>query len=64
VGGRKANLRSTLGIVSLCAILGTMVTIEADGDDEEAAIQALESVFYAEEDDLLPPEKTSTDQPE
>ena len=44
--GRKvANLRSFLGIIALCATMGTPLDIEAIGDDEQDAIQAVQQVF-------------------
>ncbi len=44
--GRKvANLRSILGILALCATMGTPLDVEAIGEDEQDAIQAVQQVF-------------------
>jgi len=45
--GKIADLRSILSIIALCATLGTAVEIEAVGDDEQAATQAIEQVFMS-----------------
>ena len=39
--GKTVDGKSLLGITSLLAKKGTVVTIEADGEDETAAIEAL-----------------------
>jgi len=46
-GDRVSDLRSILGIIALCATLGTTVDIEVNGDDEQAATDAVERVFSA-----------------
>ncbi|MFA6135571.1 MAG: HPr family phosphocarrier protein [Phycisphaerae bacterium] len=43
--GKIADLRSILSVIALCATLDTAVEIEAIGDDEQAATQAIEQVF-------------------
>lgn len=53
VGGRKADLRNILGIISLCAVMGTTVIIEANGVDEDVALQAVERAFSVDEDELI-----------
>ena len=44
-GSRKMNAKSLLGIMSLGIVTGTTVTLTADGADEEAAIDALETLL-------------------
>lgn len=39
---RKMNAKSLLGIMSLSVVTGSVVTISADGTDENEAIAALE----------------------
>lgn len=48
-GERIADVRSILGIVMLCASMGATVTIEASGEDEAKAIDAISRVFSAED---------------
>ena len=43
--GRIADLRSILSLVALCATLGTVLEVEAVGDDEQEAAQSVEQVF-------------------
>ena len=40
-GGDKVNAKSILGVLSLGAEKGAHITIEIEGEDEEAAMQAL-----------------------
>ena len=47
--GHVANARSCLSILLLCATLGSTLTIEAQGEDEERALQAVEQVFTSGE---------------
>ena len=42
---RKVNAKSLLGVLSLGITRGTVVTLTADGADEEAAIEALEKLI-------------------
>jgi phosphotransferase system HPr (HPr) family protein len=44
-GERIADLRSILSIIALCATMGTGLDVEAVGDDEQDAAQAIEQVF-------------------
>lgn len=44
-GGKMADLRSILSIISLCATMGTAIDVEAMGDDEHDATRAVEQVF-------------------
>lgn len=45
--GRIADLRSILSIIALCATVGAMIDLEATGDDEHNAAQAIEQVFLS-----------------
>ena len=42
---RKMNAKSLLGIMSLGIITGSTVTLSAAGSDEEAAVNALETLL-------------------
>jgi phosphotransferase system HPr (HPr) family protein len=44
-GDRIADLRSILSLLALCATLGTALDLEAVGDDEQYAAEAVERVF-------------------
>jgi phosphocarrier protein HPr len=44
-GGRKCNARSVLDLLLLEAVQGTKLTIEADGEDEAEAMEALLKLF-------------------
>jgi phosphotransferase system HPr (HPr) family protein len=44
-GERIGDLRSILSIIALCATMGTPIDIEATGEDEQDATQAIEQVF-------------------
>ena len=46
-GGKIADLRSVLSVVALCATMGTTIELEATGDDEQDAAQAIEQVFLS-----------------
>lgn len=46
--GKKVNAKSIMGLMSLAVGSGVLVTIVADGDDEEKAIDAL-STFVQNE---------------
>ena len=39
--GRRVNAKSIMGVMMLAAGMGTTVEIEADGQDEQAAMDAL-----------------------
>ena len=45
VGSQMADARSILSIMILAATLGTTLVIEASGDDEHEAIQAVVAYF-------------------
>ncbi|MGH8048398.1 MAG: HPr family phosphocarrier protein [Chthoniobacterales bacterium] len=40
-----ANARSILAVLMLCAAMGSVLELEAAGDDEDAALAAVEAVF-------------------
>lgn len=44
-GERIADVRSILSLVMLCASMGAAVTIEAAGEDEAGAVEAITRVF-------------------
>jgi phosphotransferase system HPr (HPr) family protein len=44
-GDNIADVRSILSILALCATLGTALDLEAVGDDEQHAVEAVEHVF-------------------
>lgn len=39
--GRRVNAKSIMGVMMLAAAKGSMVTLETNGDDEQAAMDAL-----------------------
>ena len=43
--GRKVNAKSIMGVMMLAAAKGSTVTLEASGEDETAAIAALEALI-------------------
>ncbi len=47
-GGREANAKSSLRIMTLGARKGDNVTIRAEGDDAEAAVEALADLISAD----------------
>jgi phosphotransferase system HPr (HPr) family protein len=49
-GDRVADLRSILSVVALCATMGSCLDVEAEGDDEQDAAQAIEQVFTSQSD--------------
>ena len=44
-GNRKMNAKSLLGIMSLGVVTGATITLTASGNDEEAAVNALEQLL-------------------
>lgn len=48
-GKKIADLRSILSILSLCATMGTIIDIEATGEDEHDATCAVEQVLSSHE---------------
>ena len=43
--GRKVNAKSIMGVMMLAAAKGSTVTLEASGEDEVAAIAALDALI-------------------
>ncbi len=43
--GRRVNAKSIMGVMMLAAGLGTEVTIETDGPEEQAAMDALRALI-------------------
>ena len=43
--GREVNAQSIMGVMMLAAGIGTALTIRAEGEDEEAAVQAVVDLF-------------------
>lgn len=43
--GRKVNAKSIMGVMMLAAAKGSTVTLEASGEDEMAAMAALEALI-------------------
>lgn len=44
-GGRIADLRSIVSLLTLCATMGTTLDLEVSGDDEQEAAQTVEQIF-------------------
>ena len=42
---RRVNAKSIMGVMMLAAGLGTTVELEADGEDEAAALDSIEKLF-------------------
>ena len=57
VGARFADARSIMGIMLLCASFGTPLDVEASGEDEYEALQAVQTYFdgtsFAEENSYI-----------
>jgi phosphocarrier protein len=51
VNERITDARSILGVLLLCATLGTLVDLQVSGEDEDAAIAALTSLFESGDPD-------------
>jgi phosphotransferase system HPr (HPr) family protein len=49
--GREANAKSSLRLMALGAKHGDKVVIRADGEDEEAAVDALVAILSEEEEE-------------
>ena len=43
--GRRVNAKSSMGVMMLAAGIGSTLTIEADGEDEQAALDAVLAVI-------------------
>lgn len=48
---RRVNAKSLLGVLSMGIVKGTVVTLIADGDDENEALNGLEKLIQAELND-------------
>ena len=48
VGDKVADARSILAILLLCAAAGTVIELEINGEDEDAVLTSITSVFYQE----------------
>lgn len=46
-GGKKAAAKGLMGVMGLAVKKGNEVTVTAEGDDEDAAIAAMEAFFKA-----------------
>ena len=46
-GERRVNAKSIMGVMMLAAGIGTVVTLETDGVDEQAAMDALVELISA-----------------
>ena len=49
--GRRVNAKSIMGVMMLAAGRGAMVTIDAEGDDAEAALAALQKLIAGKFDE-------------
>ena len=45
--GRRVNAKSIMGVMMLAAGQGTVVTVDADGDDAQAAVDAIGALIDA-----------------
>ena len=45
---RRVNAKSLLGVLSMGIVKGTLVTLIADGDDENEALNGLEKLILSE----------------
>ena len=43
--GRKVNAKSIMGVMMLAAAMGSTITLEANGADEQAAMDALKALI-------------------
>ncbi len=43
--GRKVNAKSIMGVMMLAAAMGSFITLEANGADEQAAMSALQALI-------------------
>lgn len=43
--GRRVNAKSIMGVMMLAAAKGTIIQIEASGEDEQAAVDALKALI-------------------
>ena len=45
VDNKRANAKSIMGLISLSALTNESLTIMADGEDEQEAVEALKKLF-------------------
>ena len=45
LGGKIADVRSIVSIVTLCATMGSILDVEINGEDEQDAARAIKQVF-------------------
>ena len=45
--GQRANAKSVMGVLLLCGSRGTFVTVHADGEDGEQAVEAIGELIAA-----------------
>jgi phosphocarrier protein HPr len=45
INGEEVNAKSILGLLTLAATQGTPLTLRAEGPDEDAAVEAISSLF-------------------
>ncbi|ARU03463.1 phosphocarrier protein HPr [Comamonas serinivorans] len=45
-GDRRVNAKSIMGVMMLAAGIGTLVTLETDGEQEAQAMQALQDLIH------------------
>jgi phosphocarrier protein HPr len=50
--GEIADARSIISVMLLCAALGTVIDVETAGEDEDLAMQEVQSVFVSADDNL------------
>ena len=43
--GRKVNAKSIMGVMMLAAAMGSFITLEANGADEQAAMSAIQALI-------------------
>ena len=43
--GRKVNAKSIMGLMMLAAAMGSFITLEANGADEQAAMSAIQALI-------------------
>jgi phosphocarrier protein HPr len=48
-GGQIANIKSIMSILMLCATMGTTLTIEARGEDEQEVTRAIATLFSGDD---------------
>jgi phosphotransferase system HPr (HPr) family protein len=53
-GTKIADLRSIIGIISLCATMGTVLDVEVRGDDETEATRAMQRAFASHDATISP----------